>query len=169
VAIVAALVLGAMVVPAIRAPQAGLVYEEIAPLLATLEQERLPSDRIYVYDGAVQAFRFHHPASDPAVTLGGSHRDDATKYTAELRPLLVPGQRLWLVFAHVHVPKSGRPERDTILADVGIAGRQIARHDAPGASLHLFEITRAPGQVRHLKLTPEDLKNPERMKELLGR
>jgi len=169
VAIVAALVLGAMVVPAIRAPRAGLVYEEIAPLLATLEQERLPSDRIYVYDGAVQAFRFHHPASDPAVTLGGSHRDDATKYTAELRPLLVPGQRLWLVFSHVHVPKSGRPERDTILADVGIAGRQIARHDAPGASLHLFEITRAPGQVRHLKLTPEDLKNPERMKELFGR
>lgn len=169
VAIVAALVIGTMVVHGVRAPQAGLVYEETAPLIATLARERQPTDKVYVYDGAVQAFRFHHPASDPGITLGGSHRDDATKYAAELRPLLVPGQRLWLLFAHVHVPKSGRPERDSILADVGIAGRQIARHDAPGASLHLFEITRAPGQVRHLTITPEDMKNPERMKELLGR
>ena len=169
VALVAALVVGGMVVRGVRSPQAGLVYEETAPLIATLERERQPNDKVYVYDGAVQAFRFHRPASDAAVTFGGSHRHDQTKYAAELRPLLVPGQRLWLLFAHVHVPKSGRPERDTILADVAIAGRQIARHDAPGASLHLFEITRAPGEVRHLKLTPEDLKNPERMKELFGR
>jgi hypothetical protein len=35
--------------------------------------------------------------------------------------------------------------------------------------LHLFEIVRSPDQVRHLKLTPEDMKNPARMKELLGR
>jgi hypothetical protein len=145
------------------------VYEETAPLIAKLEAERGPADRVYVYDGAVQAFRFHHPAPDPAITLGGSHRNDETKYAAELRPLLVPGQRLWILFSHVHIPKSGRPERDTILADVTLAGREIAAHEAPGASLHLFEVTRAPGSVRHLKVTPEDLKNPERMKELLGR
>ncbi len=169
VAVIAALVLGGMVVRGVRAPQAGLVYEEVAPLIATLEAERRPNDRVYVYDGGVQAFRFHHPASDPAITLGGSHRNDETKYAAELRPLLVPGQRLWLLFAHVHVPKSGRPERETILADVALTGRQIAVHEAPGASLHLFEIIRAPDQVRHLKLTPEDMKNPARMKELLGR
>lgn len=169
VAVVAAFVLGGMALRGVRAPQAGLVYEETAPLIATLEAERQPNDKIYVYDGAVQAFRFHHPAPDPAVTLGGSHRNDERAYAAELRPLLVPGQRLWILFAHVHVPKSGKPERDTILADVGIAGRQIASHDAEGASLHLFEITRAPGQVRHLSLSPEDMKDPARMKELLGR
>lgn len=169
VAALATVVLLTMVGRGVRAPQAGLVYEETAPLIATLAAERQPSDRVYVYDGAVQAFRFHHPNPDPAITLGGSHRNDETKYAAELRPLLVPGQRLWLLFSHVHIPQSGRPERETILADLKIAGRQLAVHEAPGASLHLFEIVRAPGTVKHLKLTPEDMQNPERMNELLGR
>lgn len=174
VRIALALVTAALVLPmaaaGIRAPAAGVVYEEIVPLLATLEAERQPTDRVYVYDGAVQAFRFHHPAPDPAITLGGSHRDDASQYTAELRPLLVPGQRLWLLFTHVHTPKTGRPERDTILGDVTLYAKQLKSQEAAGgSSLHLFEVTRSPAEVRHLKLTPEDLRNPEKMKELFGR
>jgi len=153
----------------LRDPQAGIVYEETAPLIAILEAERQPADRVYVYDGAVQAFRFHHPATDGAITLGGSHRNDETAYAAELRPLVVPGQRVWLLFAHVHTPANGTPERDTILGDLALYGRQIDVREAAGASLHLFEITRAAGTVKHLTLTPEDLRNPERMKQLLGR
>jgi 4-amino-4-deoxy-L-arabinose transferase-like glycosyltransferase len=152
----------------IRNPQAGTEYEETAPLIAVLAAARQPTDRVYVYDGAVQAFRFHHPASDPLITLGGSHRKDAAAYPAELRPLLVPGQRLWLLFSHVHTPASGKPERDTILGDVSLYGRQVDVREAPGATLHLFEITRAPGTVRHLQLTPEDLRDPEKMKKLFG-
>ena len=153
----------------LRAPQAGIVYEETAPLIAILEAERQPADRVYVYDGAVQAFRFHHPATDGAITLGGSHRNDQTAYAAELRPLVVPGQRVWLLFAHVQTPANGTPERNTILGDLALYGRQIDVREAAGASLHLFEITRAAGTVKHLTLTPEDLRNPERMKQLLGR
>lgn len=158
-----------MVAAGVRAPAAGVVSEEIVPLIATLEAERQPTDRVYVYDGAVQAFRFHHPATDPAITLGGSHRDDASKYTTELRPLLVPGERLWLLFTHVHTPASGRPERDAILGDVTLYAKQVKAQDAEGgSSLHLFEITRSPTEVRHLTLTPEDMRNPEKLKELLG-
>ena len=159
-----------MIAAGIRAPAAGVVSEEIAPLLATLAAERQPTDRVYVYDGAVQAFRFHHPQADPAVTLGGSHRDDPSKYTAELRPLLVPGQRLWILFTHVHTPANGRPERDAILGDVSLYTRQLKTQEAAGgSSLHLFEVTKSPSEVRHLTLTPEDMKNPEKMRELLGR
>lgn len=169
-ALAASVVVVPMVVAGLRAPAAGVVYEEVAPLLATLDAKRQPNDRVYVYDGAVQAFRFHHPADDPAITLGGSHRDDPSRYVAELRPLLVPGQRLWILFSHVHAPPHGRPERDVVLADVGLYARQLEVDEAPGgASLHLFEVTKSPSEVRHLTLTPEDMKNPERLKELLGR
>jgi hypothetical protein len=145
------------------------VIEETRPLIEVIERERRPGDRVYVYDGAVQAFRFHHPGPDPAVTLGGSHRNDPSAYAAELKPLLVPGARVWVLFAHVYTPPTGKSERDAILGELTVYGRRLDQREAPGASLHLFEITRAPGTVKHLKLTPEDLANPERMKELLGR
>ncbi len=163
----------ALAVPMLRsgfiAPTAGVVYEETAPLIAMLDAERRPDDRVYVYDGAVQAFRFHHPALDDAITLGGSHRSDPAAYTAELRPLLVPGRRLWVLFAHVFTPAGGRPETDTILADLSLYARRIDVRERPGAVLYLYEVTRAPDAIRHMTLTPEDLKNPEKMKELFGR
>jgi hypothetical protein len=166
----AAILVVAAIDAGLRAPAAGIVYEETVPLIATLESKRQPADRVYVYDGAVHAFRFHHPASDPAIVLGGSHRKDPAEYTAELKPLLVPGTRLWLLFSHVYTPPGGRSERDAILGDLGVYGRQLEAHEGlGGASLHLYQITRAAGEVRHYRVTPEDLKNPERMKELLGR
>jgi hypothetical protein len=168
-AIAAALVIVPALARGVAAPAAGLVVEETAPLIDVLARERQPTDRVYVYDGAVPAFRFHHPETDPAITLGGSHRKDAAAYAAELRPLLVPGRRIWVLFAHVYTPPDGASERDTILGELAVYGRQLDQRDAPGASLHLFEIARAPGTVKHLRLTPEDLANPERMKELLGR
>ncbi len=158
-----------MLARGVAAPSAGVVFEETAPLIATLASERRPGDRVYVYDGAVQAFRFHHPALDDTITLGGSHRNDPAAYVAELQPLLVPGQRLWVLFSHVHTPPGGRQESDVILADLALYARALAVHTAPGASLHLFEVTRAFGTVKHLKLTPEDLRDPARLKELLGR
>ncbi len=170
VAVVAACVVVPMLTYGLRAPAAGIVYEETAPLITILETARRPQDRVYVYDGAVAAFRFRHPTLDPAITLGGSHRRDQAAYAAELRPLLVPGTRLWLLFSHVFTPASGRPERDTILSDLTLYARQLEVHEARGgASLHLFEVTRAPDTVRYLRLTPGDLADPARMKELLGR
>ncbi len=150
-------------------PTRGLVREETAPLVAALAAERRPSDRVYVYDGAVPAFRFYHPERDDLILLGGSHRDDAKKYADELRPLLVPGERLWLLFAHVFTPRAGASERDAILRQVSLYGRQVDVREAEGASLHLFETARAPGSVKHVTITPEDMRDPERMKQLLGR
>jgi hypothetical protein len=167
--VAAALLLLGVVGRGLRHPTAGLVYEETVPLIAAIDAERQPNDRIYVYDGATQAFRFHHPTVDPAITLGGSHRNDPTHYAAEVHPLLAPGTRLWLLFAHVFTPANGRSERDLILADVAVYGRPLDTRETPGASLHLFEITRAPESVKHIQLTPEDLRDPERMKQLLGR
>ncbi len=157
-------------VAGVRAPAAGVVWEETASLVAALKAARQPNDRVYVYDGAVHAFRFLHPTLDPGIALGGSHRNDPAAYTAELKPFLVPGQRLWLLFSHVHTPAGGRSERDLILTDLTPYARQLEVRDAAGgASLHLFEVVRGPGAVRHLKLTPQDLADPARMKELLGR
>ena len=168
-AFAAAVVLVPLLARGLAVPTGGLVLEETAPLIDMVTRERAPTDRVYVYDGAVQAFRFHHPAPDPAIVLGGSHRNDEAAYAAELKPLIVPGQRVWVLFSHVYTPPAGKSERDTILGELAVYGRQLDQRDAPGASLHLFEITRAPGTVKHLQLTPEDLANPERMKELFGK
>ncbi|MEO6025308.1 MAG: glycosyltransferase family 39 protein, partial [Candidatus Binatia bacterium] len=131
-------------------PAAALVYEETEPLIAAIERERRPNDRVYVYDGAVPAFRFRHPAADPAIVLGSSRRTDNAAYATEIRPLVVPGTRVWVLFAHVFVAPSGQSERDVILGELALYGRQVDAREAPGASLHLFEITRAPGTVKHL-------------------
>src|SRR6185369_15462315 len=148
-------------------PNAGLVYEDTAPLVATLRAERKPGDRVYVYYGAVPAFTFYHPDLDAAVTLGTSHRDDVGAYEAELKPLLAPGERLWLVFAHVFPAAGGADEREAILAKLGVYGKQTREWKTRGASLHLLAIERAADRVRHIVITPEDTANPERMRELL--
>jgi hypothetical protein len=163
----AAVAIALVVGRGIAAPTAGLVYEETAPLIAAIDAERQPTDRVYVYDGAVQAFRFHHPAPDPAIRLGGSHRQKPNAYIEEIRPLLTPGQRMWVLFAHVHTPANGMSERDVILGDLGVYAKQLAVRETAGAELYLFAVTRGGDAVKHLKLTPEDLADPERLKKLL--
>ena len=150
-------------------PGAGLVREETAPLLDWLAADRQPTDRVYVYCGAVPAFRFYHPEMDARITFGGSHRRESAAYAAELERNLVPGERQWLLFAHVFPIPGGESERDVILGAMRLYGRQIAVRETEGASLHLFEVTRAPGSVRHLRLSPEEMHDPERLRELLGR
>jgi hypothetical protein len=147
-----------------------LVREETAPLVQWLAAERRPEDHVYVYYAAGPAFAFYHRTSpDDRVIVGRSHRGENGAYEAELRPLVVPGERMWLLFSHVFAPRGGPSERDVILAEMRLYGREIARRDTAGASMHLFEVTRKPGSVRHLKITPEDMANPERMRELFGR
>jgi hypothetical protein len=145
------------------------VVEETAPLVRQLATERRPDDHVYVYYSAVPAFRFYHPALDERIHLGTSHRDDPTAYARELQPILAPGRRVWLLFSHDAPTPSGPSERDTILGEVALYGREVTARATEGASLHLFEITRAPGSVRRLQLSPEDLRDPERLKGLLGR
>jgi hypothetical protein len=158
-----------LIVPAAGSlhPTAGLVREETAPLLAWLAAERQPTDRVYVYYGAEPAFRFYHPETDARLTFGGSHRGDSDAYVAELERGLVPGERQWLLFAHVAPTRSGESERDVILGAMRLYGTQIAARETDGASLHLFEVTRAPGSVRHLRLTPDDMRDPDRLRKLL--
>ena len=155
-------------------PQAGLIREEVAPLVRRLAAERGASDRVYVYCGAVPAFLFYGPTvgfeseRDPAVVLGGVHRDNPAAYGGEIQPMLTPGRRLWVLFSHVAPAADGGSERDAILRYLSLYARSISAEDAPGASLYLFEVVSAPGAVRHLKLEAGDLDNPERLRELLG-
>ena len=147
---------------------AGLVLEETAPLIAQLRAERAPTDRVYVYYGAVPAFQFYHPERDDRIVLGTSHRGDAAAYEKELQAGLARGDRVWLLFAHVYYAKKRSEEAD-ILTALRVYATQSAHAERPGASLHRFDVTATPGAVRHLRLTPEDMRDPERMKELLKR
>lgn len=161
---------------ALRARADLLVVEDIEPLLRWVAAERKPSDRVYVYYGAAPAFRFYYPrydphmrAGDPRITFGSSHRNDPSAYEAELRRILVRGERVWLIFSHIAFTARGEPERNVILSAMRLYGRQLAMRRTRGASAHLYVVTRRPESVRHLRLRPEDLRNPERLRELLGR
>jgi len=148
-------------------PNAGLVYEETAPLVATLAAERKPDERVYVYYGAVPAFTFYHPDLDAGITLGGSHRDDVLAYETELKPLVVAGTRLWVLFAHVFPRPDGGDERAAILSTLALYGKPVGEWKTPGASLHVLELARGADRVRHIEIRPEDAANPERLRELL--
>jgi hypothetical protein len=123
------------------------VFEETLPLVRRLAAERAPGDGVYVYYGAAPAFRFYHPEMDPHIVVGGSHRDQEAQYEAELRPLLVPGTRLWILFAHAF-----QTEPQSILNDVKLYARPLDATGRTGASLHLFAVERGPDSVRHIRL-----------------
>jgi Dolichyl-phosphate-mannose-protein mannosyltransferase len=158
-----------LVPPARGARSVRPVVEETRPLVRWLDAAREPDDRVYVYYSAVPAFRFYHPTLDAGIVLGGSHRGDPAAYASDLRPALVPGTRLWLLFSHVVTTPSGASERSLILGQAALYGRELAARETAGASLHLYEVTRAPGSVRHLEVRPEDLRDPARLRRLLER
>lgn len=119
--------------------------EEIRPLLRAARDGWRPGDRIYVYGGAGDAgagpaFEFYtrrREFPDGAAVRGGVHRGDPAAYGAEIARL--PPGRIWVLFAHRH-----RDEEAEICAAFAAAGTGGRVLDAPGASLHLYELRGGP-------------------------
>lgn len=92
--------------------------EELRPLVQMMTALRQEGDAVWVYYGAVPAFRYYtRGAPVPGAILGAPSRDRDAGYLRELAPLMSRKEApTWLVFSHVY-----GEERERIL-------RGIARH-----------------------------------------
>ncbi len=113
--------------------------EEIRPMMAYLENHYKPGDVIYVYPGAVPAFRFY--AADYG--FGPSDYVAGTGYNVEMRHYLnevdqfIGKKRVWLLFSHIFENK-GLNERDYILAHLDQIGQKERQYFIPGTSVYLY-------------------------------
>ncbi|HEY1190607.1 MAG TPA: hypothetical protein VGE74_23440 [Gemmata sp.] len=109
--------------------------EQLAPVLDQVRASFRPGDRVFVYYGAVPAFRFYtrpHPFPADSVTLGAEHRADPTAYRSELAGLR---GRVWLVVSHRHGDEEAR-----LLAVLDGRGARRAEVRHPGAAAYLYEL-----------------------------
>jgi 4-amino-4-deoxy-L-arabinose transferase-like glycosyltransferase len=111
--------------------------EQIAPVLAQLQKEIRPGDKVFVYYSAVPAYLFYTrdnplPVPAEAVTFGVEHRDDPAAYRAEVEQL---HGRVWVVFSHPH--KHEETMLRTMLEDRAPLARKIRE---PGAAAWLHDI-----------------------------
>ncbi|HWW87679.1 MAG TPA: hypothetical protein VNZ26_28970 [Vicinamibacterales bacterium] len=98
--------------------------EDIKPLLQHLRARLRPSDRLYVYYGASNAFGYYASQYDiglEGVLFGECHYGDARRHLEQLDQLR--GQpRVWVLFTHVLPDQNGYNERQDILAYLDAIG-----------------------------------------------
>ena len=121
--------------------------EEIRPVMAYVKAHRQPGDALYVYDGAVPAFlyyagRFGFKPMDYKVGISARHT--WRTYAADLRKL-DGGERVWVLFSHVHT-LSGVDEEKLFLFYQDGMGRRRDGFQAPGASVYLYDLAAPPNQ-----------------------
>lgn len=76
--------------------------ENIRPVVAKLSGSFQPSDRIYVYYGAVPAFTYYYRVHQDKLILGTGNRTDPEQYLVHLDDMLSDAGRVWMVFSHCY-------------------------------------------------------------------
>jgi len=115
--------------------------EETRPLLKKIRRYIQPNDRIYVYYGAEEAFKFYYRTKFYEMTeteniiWGKSHREEISKYSSELSKFLHKDLRIWIVFSHYR-----EEERKSIISFIGKKGKRIREFHNPGSVAYLFKI-----------------------------
>jgi hypothetical protein len=92
---------GAAFWPIIRTPPVYHV-EDMKPVLAYLQSQRRPADRIYTYYGAAPATAFYagrYGLHDRDYAVGGCHRGEGRRYLEELDTFR-GSPRVWVVLTH---------------------------------------------------------------------
>jgi uncharacterized membrane protein len=106
--------------------------EHLRPLVDTLKREVQPSDRIYVYSGAVPAFTYYYREPQPAWIESTGNLATLSSYNSQLDMLTAQPGRLWLVFSHCVA------EECTYIADYAGQKRRVElKGETTGATLYL--------------------------------
>lgn len=83
-----------------------LRLEELRPLLDELQEKVEADDKIYIYYGAVEAFKYYYKTKyyrmieEKNIIWGDNHRDDINQYVLDLEKILKKNMRIWFVFSH---------------------------------------------------------------------
>jgi hypothetical protein len=116
--------------------------EELQPVLREMVQRWQPGDQLYVYYGALPAFRYYAPTTgtDTLPRVEGICAPlDPPAYTRQFDTVR-PNPGLWVVFSHVN-RSHGWAEDDYILAHLNRIGHQTASIEEEGASAHRFTLS----------------------------
>lgn len=112
--------------------------EEMKPLMEKLKYGIKPSDKLYVYYGAEEAFKYYyktkhsHLIDKSDIIWGETHRDDVIKYRSDLGKIR-QNKRTWLVFSHYR-----DEEKNYIIDDLRRHGDVRLRIITPGTRAFLF-------------------------------
>jgi len=118
-----------------------LRLEEMKPLLEELRKEIKPNDKIYVYYGAVEAFKYYYKSKYDRmidrknIIWGRNHRDNINKYVVDLNKILKKNMRIWIIFSHYW-----ENERVFIIDYLNNVGNLIMDISNTGTSACLFWI-----------------------------
>lgn len=74
--------------------------ENIRPIITHLKASLQENDQIYVYYGALPAFKYYWRSMTHPWIAGKGHRDHPEQYLREIDMLLDKNGRLWLLFSH---------------------------------------------------------------------
>lgn len=110
--------------------------EELRPVLVGISERCGTVDSIYVYYGAVPAFRYYAPTFPHLATLsreGHCARHQWRRYIEEIVPLNRE-MRIWVVFSHLVEPS----ETDFILKTLDRLGRRLDVVESVGAAAYLY-------------------------------
>ena len=108
--------------------------EELRPVFRALSSKMDGQDVVFVYYGAVPAFRYYARRSDLKWVEGADHRGEPDGYYRDFDAAHVAGQKTWLVFSHIW-----EDEADQILqhASQGRAVTEVV--STAGASLYVVQ------------------------------
>jgi len=118
--------------------------EEIRPVLRYVEQHRQEGDILYVYYGALPAFRYYcqrYERDERKFAAGVQSRTDWRKYYKDLEKL-VGNERVWVIFSHIY-KWQGVDEEKLFLSYLNERGKRLDRYIAEGASAYLYNLQTA--------------------------
>lgn len=127
-----------------------LRLEEMRPLLEKLEKRIKPEDKIYVYYGAYEAFKYYYNTKYSRMTKekniiwGEYHRDDVNKYIADLEKILDKNMRVWILFSHYW-----EKERIHIIEYLNQRGNLKTKISDKSTLGYLFEITSDSSEIEN--------------------
>ncbi len=121
-------------------PKAPFVVEDIKPVLRELQTQIQPGDTIYVYYGAIPAYRVYKEQfglTDYETIKGLTPYRNWQCYYSDIDEI-IDAQRAWLVFSHDR-HTDGLSEFAVLEHMLGLEGERVLRFQSKRARLVLFE------------------------------
>ena len=118
-----------------------LRLEEMRPLLREMQTHVKSQDKIYVYYGAVEAFKYYYKTKHYSmidtknIIWGNPHRDEISRYAADLEKHLRKNMRIWIIFSHYW-----ENERASIIHYLNQQGKLQRKISNTGTIAYLFKI-----------------------------
>jgi len=119
----------------------GFRVEETRPYLDMLRHNYRNGDLVYIYYGAIPAFKYYAPRynlSNINYVFGVSSRDNFDGYKKDIE-MLKNSERVWVLFSHIYLDSKLGTDKDYILEQMSRFNRGRYVDTFFGASLYLFE------------------------------